>query len=72
MTVKIEAFQPRKDSTEEIEEAVPFIIPMFLWDILVALSDVEKCSPGEVLDKAVCEYLQKNERMKIVKERMGH
>lgn len=49
-----------KDPIEEVADVVPILIPTAMWDIMVRLGQVERCAPGEVLDKALCQYLEAN------------
>lgn len=70
--VKAAAVERLRDPIESVGEVVPLIVPVSVWDILVIQSKIEKCSPGEVLDKALCGYLEANggERMKALKLEM--
>lgn len=72
MVLKAESFQPQEDPLESVEEAVPLIVPMAMWDILVCQGEIENCAPGEVLDRALSQYLDANggERMKVLRERI--
>jgi hypothetical protein len=72
MAVKAESFQHRKDPVEDVEDVVPLIVPMSMWEILILQGEIENCAPGEVLDRALCQYLEANggERMKDLKVRM--
>ena len=69
MGLKTEAFQPQRDPIADVEDAVPIIIPMSMWEILIHQGEIENCSPGEVLDRALCQYLEANdnERLKVLK-----
>jgi hypothetical protein len=67
--VKVSSISPSNDPIEGVTEAIPLIVPVFLWEILVLQAEEENCSPGEVLDRAVCQYLDENggERAKALK-----
>jgi len=70
MVVKAEAFKPQpRDPILDVDDAVPLIIPMAMWEILIYQAEIEKCAPGEVLDRALRDYLEANggERMKALK-----
>jgi hypothetical protein len=73
MALKAEAFRPRRDPIEDIEDAVPLIVPMSMWEILIYQAQIEKCAPGEVLDRALRDYLEADggTRMKALREHMG-
>jgi len=49
-----------KDPIENAEEMIPLIVPVSFWDILVLQSEIENCAPGEILDRALSEYLDRN------------
>jgi len=72
MGLKAEAFQPRRDPLMSVEDVVPLVIPMSMWDVLVCQSKIEGCAPGEVLDKALRDYLEANdgERLTRLRARM--
>lgn len=72
MALKAEAFQPQRDPVEDVEDAVPLIVPMSMWEILIYQAQVENCAPGEVLDRALRDYLEANggERMRTLREHM--
>jgi hypothetical protein len=69
MGLKAEAFQPQRDPLTDVEDAVPIIIPMSMWEVLIHQAEIENCAPGEVLDRALCQYLEANgnERMEALK-----
>jgi hypothetical protein len=56
--VKAQAIPP--NPVDEVADVVPILIPMAMWDIMVRLGQVERCAPGEVLDKALCRYLEED------------
>jgi len=66
---RAESIQAPQTFTDGNGGVMPLLVPVFLWKVLVAQGALEGCSPGEVLDKAVCEYLEANggERAQAVK-----
>ena len=72
MVIKAESFRPQRDPVDDVEDAVPLIVPMAMWNILILQAEVEECSPGEVLDRALRDYLEADggERMRALKEHM--
>jgi hypothetical protein len=49
-----------QNTVNEVADVVPILIPMAMWDIMVRLGQAERCAPGEVLDKALCRYLEED------------
>lgn len=68
MVRAVSATRPQ-DPVEGVGEAIPLIVPAAMWEILVLQAEIENCAPGEVLDRALCEYLDHNggERVKVLK-----
>jgi hypothetical protein len=62
----------REPADEEDADVVPLLIPMSLWSILRHLGQLEGCTPGEVLDRALCRYLDENggKRAKAISDKM--
>ena len=58
MSVKAKTFNPNINSIQNIEEVIPILIPVSMWEILIYKAEIENCSPGEILDKALCKYLE--------------
>ena len=57
MALKAKSIQSPLDPMERVGEMIPLIVPVSMWEILVLQSQVEGCAPGEVLDRALCEYI---------------
>ena len=55
--VSVKSFIPRTDPIENIHDVISILVPTSMWEVLIIVGEKEKCSPGEVLDRALCQYL---------------